>query len=267
MNIFLVTFREALEASLIIGLIFSLLQAFGIVKNKRIYIFLGVGLWVCVSIILAWVIIQFFWEFEGRGEQIYEGSLMLLASLMITHFIIWTNSHFSQLWTKIKKSIDRYITSWEIWILTFLAFVSVLREGVETAIFLGALDFKFWNIDILYALWGILTAVIFSYILYTYIKKLNLIHIIQTTNVLFFLIAAGLFAHAIWEFQEAQLLPIFREHLFDISTFLPDSQWFGSFLKASISYNSSPSLLSCVGYMGYIGIVSYILFFKRKNRA
>jgi len=83
---------------------------------------------------------------------VYEGVLMLLACMMITQFLIWTNANFKNIGKKIKKSVENIVTTNQLWMLSILAFASVVREGVETVIFLNALNFSFQNGDVFLAL-------------------------------------------------------------------------------------------------------------------
>jgi len=72
MSIFIVTFRETLEAAIIIGLIFSMLKVFGVENKKKRYISLGIILGIIMSFFFAWGFQYFFWGFEGKTEKVYE---------------------------------------------------------------------------------------------------------------------------------------------------------------------------------------------------
>ena len=69
------------------------------------------------------------------------------------------------------------------------------------------------------------------------------------------LFAAGLLAHGVHELQEAALLPITIEHVWDVSSVLDDSSTLGSLLKALFGYNAAPSLLEVISYITYLLIV------------
>jgi high-affinity iron transporter len=77
---------------------------------------------------------------------------MILASIMITQFLIWTNANFKNIGKQIKKSVEHIVSSGQLWMLSILAFASVVREGVETVIFLNALNFSLVSSDIWLAL-------------------------------------------------------------------------------------------------------------------
>lgn len=264
MAIFLVTFRETLEASIIVGLIFSLLQVFWVSFKRKRYIGVWIAAWILWSVIFAFSFQYLFWAFEWNSEKIYEWVLMILWSLFITRFVIWTQHHFHNIWTNVKKISDQFKQSDQLWYLSLLVALSVLREWVETVIFLNALSFSSEKWDIVLAILGIIWALIISVILYISLKKVEIQKLLVFTNIFFIFIAWGLLSHGIIEFQQAWVLPNFINPLYDISGILSEKQWLGSILKAAIHYDANPSLLSFLAYISYMWIV-FTLFFKNKK--
>jgi high-affinity iron transporter len=264
MAIFIVTFRETLEAAIIIGLIFSMLKVFWVEKKRKRYITIGIITGIIMSFLFAGGFQYFFWGFTGTTEKVYEGILMLVACAMITQFLIWTNSNFRNIWKKIKKTVQHIVTTNQLWMLSILAFASVVREWVETVIFLNALDFSFEGSDIWLALWWIITAIALSYILYFTIQKVNISKVLRVTNVMFILIAAWLLAHWIVEFQWAGVLPTILKPLFDLSWILSESEWFWAILKAGLSYDANPSLIAFAAWLLYISGFTWYFYRKKK---
>ena len=78
-------------------------------------------------------------------------------------------------------------------------------------------------------------------------------------NLLLFF-AAGLFAYGIHELQEAGLVPIIVEHIYDINGVLDESSTLGAFLKALLGYNGNPSLLETLSYLGYLAVVGVLIW-------
>ena len=264
MWIFIVTFRETLEAAIIIGLIFSMLRVFGVEKKKKRYISLWVLLWVIMSFFFAWGFQYFFWAFEWKSEKIYEGILMIVACLLITQFIVWTNSNFKTAGKTIKKTVEYIVTTKQLWMLSILAFASVVREWVETVIFLNALNFSFISSDIWLALSGIVAAIWVSCILFFTIQKINIAKVLRVTNVLFILIAGWLLAHGIVEFQWAWVFPTIIKPFFDLSWVLSESEGIWAILKAGFSYDANPSLMAFLAYILYLWTLGYYVFGRKK---
>jgi high-affinity iron transporter len=80
---------------------------------------------------------------------------------------------------------------------------------------------------------------------------LNIQRFFQITSVLLILFAAGLFAHAIHEFNEAGLIPTLINPLWDINHILDENSVLGGILKALFGYNGNPSLTEVLAYLGY----------------
>jgi len=264
MWIFIVTFRETLEAAIIIGLIFSMLRVFWVEKKRKRYITLWIVLWIIMSFFFAAWFEYFFGWFTGKTEKIFEWVLMILASIMITQFLIWTNANFKGIWKKIKKTVQDIVSSGQLWMLSILAFASVVREWVETVIFLNALNFSLVSSDIWLALWGVFWAIALSYVLFFTIKQVNISKVLRITNILFILVAGWLLAHGIVEFQGAWLLPVLVKPVFDISWILSESQGIWAILKAWFSYDANPSLIAFVAWTMYLWWFGYYFFGRRK---
>lgn len=266
MSAFLITLRETLEAAIIVGLIFSILKVFWVEWNKKIYIIYGIISWIIASFIFAALLELLFGNFEWRVEKIYEWILMLLAAWMITHFVLWTNAHFSNMGVIIKKWVEKALSTGQLWILTILAFVSVIREWVETVIFLKSAEFAGTSAGPSYAFWWFFVAIIISFLLFYVIKNINIASVIKSTNVIFLLLGAWLLSHAVSEFEWGGLIPKIMKPLFDLNTtFLTEKEGFWSLLKAAFSYDADPSLTAFIVYIGYIFIIWYFLFFPNSS--
>lgn len=72
-------------------------------------------------------------------------------------------------------------------------------------------------------------------------------------------IAGGLFSTAIHEFQEAGIIPIIKDNIYDLGSILSKDSVFGGILRSLFGYNPSPSLLETVGYILYILLISLLV--------
>lgn len=265
MQFFIVTFRETLEAAIIIGLIFSMLRVFGVQKKKKRFIILWIILGIIMSFLFSVGFERIFGGFEGKVEKIYEWVLMFLACGLITQFLIWTNSNFKNIGKKIKKSVEKIVTNGQLSMLSILAFASVVREWVETVIFFNALNFSLASNDSWYAIAGVFGAIAVSYVLFFSIKKIDISKVLQYTNVLFILVAWGLLAHGIVELQWAGVLPTIIKPVFDLSSVLSEKEGIWAILKAALSYDANPSLIAFVAYVSYLIWFGYYFFVRKKS--
>jgi high-affinity Fe2+/Pb2+ permease len=139
-----------------------------------------------------------------------------------------------------------------------------VREGVETVIFLNALNFSLVSSDIWLALWWVFWAIWISYVLFFTIKKINVAKVLRVTNILFILVAWGLLAHGIVEFQWAWVFPTLVKPLFDLSPILSESEWVWAILKAWFSYDANPSLIAFTAWIMYLWGFGYYFFGRKK---
>ena len=73
------------------------------------------------------------------------------------------------------------------------------------------------------------------------------------------LLAAGLFSTAIHEFQEAGVMIIIKDNIYDLGNILSKDSVFGGILRSLFGYNPSPSLLETAGYVIYILVISLLI--------
>lgn len=261
---FLITFRETLEAALVIGIILAYLkQTRSTSYNKSVYAGIGGGL--LLAFLTATVFETYLGEFEGRAEEIFEGVIMLFAAVLITFMIFWMKRQKAvsqRLKTKVQGHIDRQ----HPWGLFLLSALSVGREGVETVIFLNAAGFAgstnpFWS-----GIAGIVIAILLGYVIFATTQRIPLKHFFNVTSALLILFAAGLVAHGVHEFQEAHLLPFWTQEVWDLNPAVVTEGVYplwheqgaiGSFLKALFGYNGDPTLLELMSYLAYLGLITY----------
>lgn len=252
----LITFREGLEAALIVGIVLSVLRRVGR-SDRSASVWWGVGTATFVSALAALVLNAVGVALEGRSEQVFEGLTMLLACGILTWMILWMQRQGRRTQTGLEQSAQRAIASDNARMLFGLAFVAVLREGVETALFLTAAAFRATAGETLIGgALGLLAAVVVGWLVYVVGKQLNLRAFFRATGVLLILFAAGLLAHGVHELQEAALLPVVVEHIWDINPLLSEDSALGSLLKALFGYNGNPSLLEAIGYVTYLALAT-----------
>ncbi len=262
---FLLALREGIEAALIVGIVLGTLKKMNRLDHAP-RVWLGVAAATAISIIGAIVLNAVGAEFEGTAEQAFEGVTMLAAAGVLTWMIFWMQRQGRQIQTGLEANVKMAMTRGQSWALFSLAFFAVVREGLELALFLTATNFTTLvegvNAPILGWLGGILglvAAAIIGWLLFDTTAKLNLRRFFQFTSVLLIVFAAGLFAHAIHEFNELGWIPPVVEHIYDVNPIVHESSVFGQFLKALFGYNGNPSLTETVAYLGYFVIIYFLM--------
>lgn len=247
----LISFREGLEAALIIGIVQGYLRKIGRPERQR-DVWLGVVAAIGVSVILAVAIQLVDLELEGKAEQVFEGAMMLLAVIVLTWMIYWMRYQARMMQSSLESNVRRAVDSGDRRGLFTVAFVAVFREGVETALFLSAAAFAVEKGEVLSgAVLGLALAIAIGLALYASTIRLKTRWFFNVTSFLLLIFAAGLFAHGVHEFQEAGLLPSINPQLWNMNHILDENSGVGELLKALVGYNGNPSLEEVAAYIFY----------------
>jgi len=249
---FLITLREGLEAALIVGIVLSVLRKLGRAGRSR-PVWLGVAGAVVVSAIAGLAFNALGVAFGGRGEEIFEGIAMLLAAGVLTWMIFWMQRQGREVQVELERDVRHAVSVGGTWALFSLSFVAVVREGIETALFMTAAAFSATAGQTLAGgALGLAVAVLVGWLIFAAGKRLDVRAFFRVTSGLLILFAAGLLSHGVHELQEAALLPSLVEHVWDVNPILDENGPLGSFLKALFGYNGNPSLLDVISYVGYL---------------
>lgn len=256
---FVIALREGLEAALIVSILLAYLHKIGRSERTRA-VWIATGIALAVSAVVGTVIFAVGAEFEGTGEQLFEGLVTLAAVSVLTWMIFWMRRQGGRIRGELQGRVDTALTGGGI-ALASLAFFAVLREGVETALFLYAAAKGTAATSggvagqIAGAVLGLALAVTLGALLYRGGIRLDLRSFFRVTGAVLIVVAAGLFAFALHELQEAGVLAFLTATAFDVSAALPDDTGIGAILRSLVGYNADPSWLEVVGWLGYLAIV------------
>lgn len=254
----LITLREGLEAALIVGIVISLLHR--LQRQDLVYpAWAGVAAAVVLSLVGGIALRRLGIALEGRNEEIFEGATMLVAAAVLTWMIFWMSRQGREIQASLERDVRQKVTQRNTWGLFGLTFVAVIREGIETALFLNAALFTATPTQTLVGgLIGLTIAIALGWAIFVAGQRLNLQAFFRLTGILLLLFAGGLIARGVHELQEATLLPTFVAHVWDINPILDEKSTVGTFLTALFGYNGNPSLLEVLAYGAYciaIGIL------------
>jgi high-affinity iron transporter len=255
-----IALREGIEAALIVGIILGYLKRVGAASLSR-PVYAGILLGVLASIAAAGLLVALRVEFEGRYEQVFEGSTMLLAAAILTSMILWMRNNSRAYSDDLKRKVENAVTSRQSYGLAVLAFVSIFREGIETVLFLGSASFTTTGVQVLVGgSLGLLASVVVGYAILRYSVKLNLKMFFTVTGVLLIFFAAGLVSRAVGEFGEAGLLSPIIEHVWNTGGIVGGESTLGRILGALFGYDASPSLAQLLAYAVYWAVVVAWMF-------
>jgi high-affinity iron transporter len=256
---FLVVFRESLEASLIVGIILTLLAK---MKQQRYFphVWASVAAAIVASALAGWGLMALTESAKEGMEKIIEGGISLAACGVLTYMIFWMDKQAKTIRPEIELRLEGAISRQEYIIILTLPFLAILREGAETILFLGAIAV---NNSMALSIWGGLSGFVLAVAIVALIfmggRKIPLKPLFQYTGFLLLLIAAGLLAYGIHEFQEIGLIPEGYAPVWNINHILNEKEGVGAFLKAIFGYNGNPSFIEVVFYAAYIAVVFFFL--------
>lgn len=261
----LVTFREGLEAALIIAVLISLLGRF---DNKGLSgaVWAGSIAAVAVSVVTGIVVFVLAGEAAEEAGEIFEILVAFGAVLLVTYMVIWMRNNGRDANARLVSRTHNAAQAASPLALGALAFVAVGREGLETVLFLLAGAGQGGSFGIVAGgLTGLSLAIAAGIIFYRGSLKVDLSALFRFTGMLLIIFAAGFLGHSLGELGETGLWPSFFGPAWDSSNLLSDKSGLGSILKSLFGYDASPSLTQMAGYWTYLAVMMWL--FLRPARA
>src|SRR5918992_975656 len=187
----LVTTREGLEASLIVGIVLAYLAK---TENRSYFrvIWAGTAAAVAVSVVTGAALFFTVGALEGRSEQIFEGLAMLSAVAVLTWMIFWMRKQAVNIKRELEAKLEHAIAAGSAIGLASVVFFAVLREGWETALFLFAVSESSTPlVTAIGAALGLVISISLGVALYMGSHRLNLRQFFTITGTLLIVFAAG----------------------------------------------------------------------------
>ncbi|MDJ0334486.1 MAG: iron uptake transporter permease EfeU [Rhodoglobus sp.] len=259
---FLIGLREGLEAGLIVGI----LVAYLIKISRRDVLprlWMGIGAAIAISLATGAILTWGPYGLSFQGQEILGGALSILAVILVTWMIFWMGSHARSLKGELQSKLDAAVAGAGLGIVV-VGFVSVGREGVETALFIWASVNSGANavVGTVSAIVGILVSVVIAYLIYRGLVRINLSKFFTWTGLFLILVAAGVLSYGIGDLQEAGVVAGHSQIAFSLATAIPPSSWYGTILSGLFNFTPEPTWLQFIAWLAYL-IVITTLFLRR----
>lgn len=259
---FLIGLREGLEAALIIGI----LIAYSLKTGRKITgILLGALAAVAVSVLAGFGLTEFVAVVPEGTTEVIAGITSILAVIFVTWMIFWMARQSRNLRAELHGKIDSAQTK-QITLIA-VAFFAVIREGIETAIFIWSAS-RATGSDtnpVLGATIGLLVAAILGYLVFKGALKLNLSIFFKYTGAFLIVVAAGILAYGLHELQEVGLLPFLTQTTYDLRGVIEPNGVLDTLLRGTFSFRAAPSILETISWVSYVSVISWLYLKPRKS--
>jgi high-affinity iron transporter len=256
---FVIGLREGLEAALIVGIIAAFLVAQGR-SLRAMWIGVAVAIGLCAGVAITFAAVGSTLSFRTR--EIAEGILSLVAVAGVTYMIVWMRRHAHRIKGDLETRAALALAAGSGLALAAMAFFAVLREGVETAIFLLA-AFQQSNDPLaagLGALAGVLAAVVLGYGIYRGGVRIDLGRFFKVTGLILVFVAAGLLSAAVHEFSEAGVVGIGQAAAIDLSWLVAPGSVRASLITGMFGLQPVPTTAEVAVWLAYaVPMTIYLL--------
>ncbi|MGA1812124.1 iron uptake transporter permease EfeU [Frondihabitans sp. 4ASC-45] len=262
---FLIGLREGLEASIVVGILIAYLVKVGR-RDVLPRIWAGVALAAVLSLGLGALLTFGRYGLSFQAQEIIGGGLSIIAVGFVTTMTFWMAKTAGSMKHDLQSNLDKALLG-GAWAIVGLAFLSVGREGIETALFVWATVSTAGGtaIPAIGALLGIAAAIVIEIGIYRGFVHLNLAKFFTITGFFLVIVAAGVLLYGIGDLQEAGVLPGASVYAFDISRAIPPTSWYGTLLQGLVNFTPRPTVLQSIVWLAYL-VVVLPLFLRATRR-
>jgi high-affinity iron transporter len=263
---FVIGLREGLEAALIVGIVAAFLGQHGRRDALR-QLWLGVTAAVVFCVALGAILQLVSQSLPQRQQEGLETVVGLLAVAMVTSMVVWMRNHAREMKRELEGAAASALASGSTRALVGMSFLAVLREGVETAVFLIATFQASSDAGPagLGALLGLLAAAGIGYGIYRGGVRLNLARFFRVTGFVLVLVAAGLVMTALHTAHEAGWVDVAQSRPFDLAWLVRPGTPLAALLTGVLGLQPFPTTLELVGWLVYALPLTVIVLWPQRS--
>lgn len=249
---FVIGLREGLEAALIVGIIAAFLKQDGKTRALR-QMWLGVGLAVLLCLAIGVALAVLSGALPQRQQEMLEAVIGAVAVAMVTWMVLWMRSHSKDLKRDLGAVVGGALAHGTSLALVGMAFLAVVREGVETAVFLVAASQTAAGVSTFAgAALGIAVAIVLGYLIYRGGVRLNLSRFFRITGIVLVLVAGGVLMSSLYHAYEAGWITIGRQVWLDFSSFISPGSVQESLLTGVLGIRAQLTAIDVLAWLLYV---------------
>lgn len=251
----IIVFREVLEAGLIIGIVWAVASR---LASAKAWILGGVAAGLAGSAVVAGFTGAIASAFEGYGQELFNAGILATAVVLLTWHNMWMARHGRELAGQLRQAgTDVVEGRRSFWALAIIVFAAVLREGSEVVLFLYGVAVSDGTsaLGLLGGgLLGLAAGAIVSVLTYNGLVAIPMRYFFTATNWLIMLLAAGMAAQSVSYLEQAGVVTVLNQTVWDSSGLLSESSLPGRILHTLVGYSDQPSAAQLVAYLAVVAV-------------
>ncbi|MFT4262007.1 MAG: FTR1 family protein [Nocardioides sp.] len=259
---YLIGLREGLEAALVVSILVAYLVK--VDRRDRLAVVAGgvaaaIALSIAFGALLTYTSTSLLSDF--KSQEIFGGTMSALAVVFVTWMVFWMRRAARGMRAELDGRLSTALQMGTLAVL-LTAFMSVAREGLETALF-------FWSAvqaagstasPVAGFSLGIATSVVLAWLLYRRSVTLNLAKFFTWTGAGLIVVAAGVLAYAVHDLQEGGVIPGLNTLAFDVSAQIPPGSWYGTLLRGIFNFTPATTVAQAIAWCAYLVPVMTVFF-------
>jgi len=266
---FVIGLREGVEASLIVGIVAAFLRQEGRTDAlRRMWLGVAIAVLVCVAVGVGLEVVNE--NLPQRKQEMLETVIAVVALVMVSFMIVFMRRHARSMKADLQSKAEVALAAGSATALVLMAFLAVLREGFETAVFLLATfdSSRSRGASLIGAILGLVVAVVIGWLTYRGGTRVNLGRFFIATALVLVVVAAGLASFAAHSAHEAGWLNSAQGESFDATAFIKPGSVRSALITGVLGIQPRPRLAEVIAWVGYlVPMVLVVLWPKRAPRA
>ena len=252
----IIVFREVIEAGLIVGIVWAVANN---LAAARAWILSGAAAGLAGSALVAVFTGAIASAFDGYGQEIFNACILGTAVIMLAWHNIWMARHGRRLAMELREAGQEAVSGKRsLFALAFIVCMAVMREGSEVVLFLygiiisnGATGASLFVGGLL----GLGAGLLVSVLTFKGLLTIPMRHFFTVTNWLVTLLAAGMASQLVGYLQQAGIITVLDETVWDTSAILSESSVVGRVLHTLIGYADQPTAIQVIAYVAVIAFI------------
>jgi high-affinity iron transporter len=262
----IIVFREIIEAGLVIGIVLAATHG---VPRRGLWVTLGIVGGIAGACLVAAFADTIANSIAGAGQELFNATIMMIAVVMLAGHNIWMAREGRHIAHEMKSLGAEVVRgSRTLTALAVVVGVAVLREGSEIVLFLYGVALTAGNTGPAMFTGGAIGFVLGALVsasMYKGLLRIPSRYLFSVTSVLIALLAAGMASQAIVFLQQAGLVTMLSQTIWNTSGLISDGSLAGKALHTLIGYTDRPTGIQLITYLATLATIFTLMHFYGRS--